>query len=56
MSHLQTYNHFKLDFKKNGQTYKRQVINPLHQTPHGKSVANPGTPLQNILVGNVNMT
>ena len=55
MSHLQTYNHFKLDLKKNGQTYKRQVINPLHQTPHGKSVANPGTPLQNILVGNVDM-
>ena len=47
---------FETRFLKNGPTYKRQVINPRHQTPHGQSVANPGTPLQNILVGNVNMT
>ena len=45
MSNLQTYYHLKLDFQKNGQTYRRQVVNPWHQTPQGQSVAKPGTPL-----------
>ena len=56
MSNLQTYYHFKLDFKKSGPTYRGQVVNPRHQPPQGQSVAKPGTPLWNILVGNVNMT
>ena len=55
MSNLQTYYHFKLDFQKNVPTYIRQVVNPRHQTPQGQSFAKPGTPLYNILVGNVNM-
>ena len=25
-------------------TYRRQVVNPRHQTPQGQSVAKPGTP------------
>ena len=33
-----------------------QVVNPRHQTLQGQSVAKAGTPLSNILVGNVNMT
>ena len=48
MSSLQTYYHFELDFQK--------VANPRHQTQQGQSVAKPGTPLKNILAGNVNMT
>ena len=56
MSNLQTYYHFKLNFQKSGLTYRGQVVNPRYQTPQGQSVAKPGTPLQNILVGNVNMT
>ena len=52
MSNLQTY-YSKLDFQKVDQ---HTGVNPRHQTPQGQSVAKPGTPLQNILVGNVNMT
>ena len=47
---------FLIRFPKNGPTYRGQVVNPRHQTPQGQSVAKPGTPLQNILVGNINMT
>ena len=43
-------------FPKSGAAYRRKVANPRHQTPQGQSAAKPGTPLQNILVGNVNMT
>ena len=32
------------------------MVNPRHQTPQGQSVAKPGTLLQNILDGNLNMT
>ena len=32
------------------------MVNPQHQTPQGQSVAKPGTLLQNILDGNLNMT
>ena len=56
MSNLQTYYPFKLDFQKSVPTYRRQVVNPRHQTWQGQSVAKPGTPLQNIPVGNVNTT
>ena len=45
MSNLQTYYHFKLDFQKRGPTYRGQAVNRRHQTPQGKSVAKPGTPL-----------
>ena len=38
---------------KSGPTYKRQVVNPRHQTPHGQSAAKP---LYNIPVENLNMT
>ena len=37
-------------FPTSGPTYRRQVVNPRHRTPQGKSFAKPGTPLQNILV------
>ena len=40
---------FKSRFPKSGQTYRRQVVNPRHQTPQGQSVAKPETPLQNII-------
>ena len=39
----------------NGPTYRGQVVNLRHQTPQGESVAKPGTPLLDILVGNVKM-
>ena len=32
------------------------MVNPRYQTPQGQSVAKPGTLLQNILDGNLNMT
>ena len=32
-------------FPKSGLTYRRQVVNPRHQTPQGQSVAKPETPL-----------
>ena len=41
---------FKIRFPKGGPTYRRQVVNPRHQTPQGQSVAKPETPLQNIQV------
>ena len=41
---------FKIRFPKGGQTCRRQVVNPRHQTPQGQSVAKPETPLQNIQV------
>ena len=54
VSTLQTHYQFKLDVK-NGPTHRRQVVNPRHQTPQGYSVAKPGTPLKNILIGNLNI-
>ena len=36
-------------------TYRRQVINPRHQTPQGQSVAKPGTLLLNIRVEDTNL-
>ena len=51
ISNLQSYYHFELDFQK-----VDQVVNPRHQSPQGQSVAKPGTLLENILAGNVNMT
>ena len=45
MSNLQTYFHLKLDFQKVDQKYRRQVVDPRHQTPQGQSVAKHGTPL-----------
>ena len=43
----------KIDFLKvSGPTYRGQVIDPQQQTPQGKSVAKPGTPLLSILVEN----
>ena len=36
---------FQIRFPKSGATYRRQVINPRHQTPQRQSVAKPGTPL-----------
>ena len=47
---------FSTRFPKSEPTYRRQVVNPWHQTPQGESVAKPETPSQNILVENVNMT
>ena len=41
---------FKSRFPKSGQIYRRQVVNPRHQTPQGQSVAKPETPLQKIQV------
>ena len=41
----------KSRFPKGRPACKRQVFNPRHQTPQGKSVAKPETPLQNIQVG-----
>ena len=43
----QTYKQlsFQTWFPKNGPTYRRQVVNPWHQTLQGQSVAKPGTPL-----------
>ena len=55
MSSLQILS-FKTRFPKSGPTYKRQVFNPRHQTLRGQSVAKSVTPLQNILVWNVDMT
>ena len=40
----------KSRFPKIGQTYRRQVVDPQHQTPQGQSVAKPETLLQNIQV------
>ena len=40
---------------KNGPTYRRQVVDPRHQTPKGQIVAKPGTPLWNIRVENLNI-
>ena len=34
---------FKSRFPKSGPTYRRQVVNPWHQTPQGQSVAKPET-------------
>ena len=36
---------FKNRFPKGGPTYRRQVVNPRHQTPQGQSVTKPDTPL-----------
>ena len=41
---------FKIRFPKGGPTYRRQVVNPRHQTTQGQSIAKPETPLQNIQV------
>ena len=41
---------FKIRFLKGGPTWRRQVVNPRHQTPQGQSVAKPEIPLQNIQV------
>ena len=41
---------FKNRFPKGGQTCRREVVNPRHQTSQGQSVAKPETPLQNIQV------
>ena len=43
----QTYKQlsFQTWFPKNGPTYRRQVVNPWHQTLQGQSVAKPGTRL-----------
>ena len=35
---------FYTRFPKSAPTYKRQVVNPRHQTSKGQSVAKPGTP------------
>ena len=53
MSNLQTYYHFKLDFQK-----VDQHTGLIHGTKRqqGQTVAKPGTPPQNILVGNVILT
>ena len=40
---LEIHDHFKFDFQKMDQHTGGQVINPWHQTPHGLSVAKPGT-------------
>ena len=55
-SNLQTDYNLKLDFKKSWPIYRKKMVNARHQTPQGQLVAEPGTPLWNILVGNVNMT
>ena len=44
MSNLQP-NCLKVDFQKSGPIYRRQVVNPRHQTPQGQSVAKPETAL-----------
>ena len=36
MSNFQTYYHFQLDFQNSGPTYRRQVVNPHHQTQQRK--------------------
>ena len=53
MLNLQTYYHFMVDFQKVGRHTGGKWL--IHGTK-GQSVAKPGTPLQNILVGTVNMT
>ena len=47
---------FKIRFPKGEPTYRRQVVNPRHQTPQGQSVAKPETPLQNIQVELLDVT
>ena len=47
---------FQTTFPKSGPTCRRQVFNSRHQTSQGQSVAKPGTPLQNIVVCNLNPT
>ena len=47
---------FQTRFLKNEPTYRRQVVDPQHQTTQGQSVAEPEAPLWNILVENLNMT
>ena len=45
MSNLQTHCHFKLDLKKkDGPTFRNQMVNPRHQPPQRQSVAKPGYP------------
>ena len=36
---------FQIKFPQNGPTYRRQVVNPRHQTLQGQSVAKSGAPL-----------
>ena len=36
-------------------TYRRQLVNPRHQTPYGQSVEKPGTPLETIMIEILNM-
>ena len=55
MTNVQTNYFYKLDSKK-WTNKQRQVVYPRHQTPQGQSVANPGTPLEKIPIGNVSMT
>ena len=56
MSNLQTRYHFKLDFQKvNQHTWGKWLIYGTKHRKDRQSVAKPGTPLYDILVGNVNM-
>ena len=41
---------FKSRFSKSGQTYRRQVVNPRHQTPQGQSLAKPMDDSSTLLV------
>ena len=41
---------FESRFPKSVQTYRRQLVNPRHQTPPGESVVKPETTQQNIKI------
>ena len=45
---------YRVDLPQIGPTYKEQVVNPRHQSPQGQPLTRPETPLNVILVGNVN--
>ena len=52
-SNLQTIL-FRIDSPKNGQPSMGQVVNPTPQTPRWQPVTTSETPLQDILIGNIN--
>ena len=47
---------FKSQFSKSASTYRRQVVNPRHQTLQGQSVSKPETPLQSIQAEQLDVT
>ena len=46
---------FKIRFPKSGLTYRKQVVDPRHQTPQKQSVPKTETPLYNIIFYNITL-